>query len=42
MVVEEGIGQVEATARLGIKYTTGKHIVRRFLRTGHFVDRRYN
>ena len=33
---------VEAPARLRIKYTTGKHIVRRFLRTGHYVDRRYN
>lgn len=41
MVVEDGIGVVKATARLNIKYTTGKHIVRRYMRTGQFCDKRF-
>lgn len=41
LVVEEGLGVVKATAKLGIKYTTGKHIVRRYMRTGHFADKRF-
>ena len=41
MVVEDGVGVVQASARLNIKYTTGKHIVRRYLKTGQYVDRRF-
>lgn len=41
MVCEDGIGVVQASAALNIKYTTGKHIVRRYKATGHYVDKRF-
>ena len=39
--VESGVGVVHASRKLGIKYTTGKHIVRRYRRTGSFIDKRF-
>ena len=41
LVVEQGVGVVHASRKLGIKYTTGKHIVRRYKRTGSFIDKRF-
>ena len=40
-LVEGGVGVVHASRKLGIKYTTGKHIVRRYRRTGSFIDKRF-
>ena len=40
-LVESGVGVVHASRKLGIKYTTGKHIVRRYRRTGSFIDKRF-
>ena len=41
MVIEEGVGVVQATKRLKLRYTTGKHIVQRYLKNGQYSDRRF-